>query len=146
MDVEWDVADFNAHYAEFRRTGSLDSAAAAAALHSGEYLGGEDWGWSDYSAGNLSKKYLEMQKTRALKLRDQGRILEMREIALSLVQKHLADGEVQRLLLEEAFRTEGAVGVRRQMEEFARLYREDYELEVGPEVAAFCKGKGVKPE
>jgi aspartate oxidase len=87
-----------------------------------------------------------MQKTRALKLRDQGRILEMREIALSLVQKHLADGEVQRLLLEEAFRTEGAVGVRRQMEEFARLYREDYELEVGPEVAAFCKGKGVKPE
>ena len=120
------------------------AAAAAAALYPGEYLGNEDWGWSDYTAGNLSKKYLEMQKTRTLKLRDEGRIPEMTEVALVLVQKRLADGEVHRLLLEEAFHAEGAVGVRRQVEEFGRLYREDFEMEVEPEVVAFCKGKGVE--
>jgi two-component system LytT family response regulator len=143
-NVEWDVGEFEALYAEFRRNGSMEPAAAAAAIYTGEYLGDGDWGWADYTAGNLSMRFVEMQKARALKLREQGRIPEMREVALVLVQKRLADGEVQRLLLEEAFRAEGAVGVRRQVEEFGRLYREDFESEVEPEVVAFCNGNGVK--
>lgn len=143
-NVEWDVDRFDSLYSDFRRTGSLESAAAAAAFYSGNYLEDEDWSWSDYTAASFSKKYLGMQKERSQRLRDQGRWLEMREVALALVQRRLADGEVQRLLLEEAFHAEGAVGLRRQVEELRRLYREDFESEVEPEAATFCREKGVK--
>jgi two-component SAPR family response regulator len=143
-NAEWDIERFDALYAEFRRTGSLESAEEAATFYLGNYLEEEDWSWSDYTAGSLSKKHLEMQKARTLKLRDLGRHPEMREVALALVQRRLADGEVQRLLMEEAFRAEGVAGLRHQMEEFRRLYRDDFESEVEPEAAAFCREKGVK--
>ncbi len=46
-DVDWDVKQFEAAYAEYKRSGSLEMAQKAVVIYREEYLEGEDWMWAD---------------------------------------------------------------------------------------------------
>lgn len=46
-DADWDIKCFEAAYADYKRTGSLEMAQKAVEIYRDEYLEGEDWIWAD---------------------------------------------------------------------------------------------------
>jgi len=143
-DVRWDVREFLSRYDVAKSTGEIAAANEAISLYQDDYLGNEDWIWSQLASESIAKKYEELLKLVAEKSFGEKRYQETAEIIMKLSQRQAIDGTVQLMLMESAYERNGISGLLQQVNVFRNLFRKEYDMDIDQSVFEYCSGKGVK--
>lgn len=142
--VVWDASEFEKLYNAVKENGDISLLQKAVALYQGDYMGNEDWIWAQLTAESFSRKYQEILKILAEKSFQAGRFNETVEVIMKLAKKQAIDIELQKMLAEAAFHSNGISGLNHQINILRKLYKNEYDMDIDSEILAYCSQKGVE--
>jgi two-component SAPR family response regulator len=139
-----DAVEFQRMYERFLQTGDIAVAKEAVALYAGEYADGGDWRWAQLTAEAFSQIYARLLRQIAQDEYTAENWGETGIAAEKLLQIRPFDGDMQRMLLDAAWRVEGMSGLATRVHALQRFCREEYDTVIEPEAAAYCREKGLE--
>ncbi|MHC1694830.1 MAG: response regulator [Eubacteriales bacterium] len=143
-NVTWDAQEFERFYEKVKCIGDIESMKTAISLYCGDYMGSEDWSWSQLTAESLARKYEALLKRLAEQSFKNGSFLETMEIIQKLAVRQPMEVRLQILLAEAAYIVGGMSGLSQQVRLLRSIYQKAHDTDLEPEVFLYCFQKGIQ--
>jgi two-component SAPR family response regulator len=143
-NVAWDAREFEKLYEIVKSSGETGAAKKAVSLYHGDYVGSEDWSWSQLSAESLARKYEVLLKSIAEQSFKNGSFLETVEAIQKLAGRQPVEVRLQLLLAEAAYAEGGMTGLTQQVGLLRSICQKAQDTDLEPEVLQYCTQKGLQ--
>jgi two-component SAPR family response regulator len=141
--ANWDVKDFEKLYTELMLKMDEEKALRFVECYQGDYMGNEDWSWSQLTAESLARKYEELLSRLAEVYYRDARFVECIDLIMKLLRRQVGAKDNQLMLLECAYRSGGVAALSHWAKVLQKLYHDDYDLRIDSEAVAYCHSKGI---
>ncbi|MCD9024633.1 response regulator [Cohnella silvisoli] len=134
--VHWDAGEFEQQYKALLANSDRTALEKAAWLYRGDYMGNQDWPWSQFAQVSLSQKYEDVLKRLVESCYKEERFGSSIEWCMKLLDRQPIK-EAQLLLLQSAYAAGGLGEMRRWAERLERLCVEVYDTNLDPAASAY---------
>ncbi|WP_171056346.1 response regulator [Paenibacillus sinopodophylli] len=132
-----DVREFELQYDALLVNPSQTLLENAASLYHGDYMGNQDWPWSQLSQVSLSQKYEDVLKWLAKNSYEEERFGSSIEWCMKLLVRQPIK-EIQLLLLRSAYTGGGLSELRRLADWLEQLCVQEFDIDMDAAASAYC--------